>query len=438
VLLNNRETEQFGALRRHGSSAQAKSAIADVFHQARQAVSDAEYIKAALHYASLAQFMPRNQNLPMRAARSYQKANRNLDAARWYLEAAERYADMHQTTQAIATLRLYHEVAPDEHDGPKRIFELCRKKGDPGTGLFEFLSPKEQAAQQLRAEDIFTSFDDAAFDVALDAMTTRQLHKGDVLARTGDKAQSIFIIVRGRVQVFLTLKGRRTELGYLGQGDICSVIPYFSGGRHASEAIAMESTSLLELPYPALDSLRQSSPEFRAKLDALYRKQIFIKQLALVPVFSKMDAKTRQECARHMTLVTFKAGETLFHEGDSNCDVYLVRSGSVAINLNINQQERLYKTMKTGALVGEINIATKGKRTATARAVSDCLLARLDCDIYQRLYEGSVMLQKILMQRINRQARETREFIRKLNMIEDGDTCELLLHDIWRADSGED
>jgi len=68
------------------------------------------------------------------------------------------------------------------------------------------------------------------------------------------------------------------------------------------------------------------------------------------------------------------------------------------------------------------------------RAISDCQLAKLDSDRYQRLYASSDMLQKMLQQRIKRQASTTGEFVRQLNMVED-DTCELLLKDIWGSRS---
>jgi CRP-like cAMP-binding protein len=132
-----------------------------------------------------------------------------------------------------------------------------------------------------------------------------------------------------------------------------------------------------------------------------------------------------------MELVSVAAGEAIFREGDNSCDVYLVRSGAVTINLNINGQERQFKSVTTGSLVGEINVATKGKRSATARAIADCRLAKLDGERYQRLYQKSEPLQALLKQRIARQVRETGEFIRQLNIIDGGDTCELLLREIW-------
>jgi len=303
---------------------------------------------------------------------------------------------MHQTTQAIATLRLYHEVAPGEHRGPKRIFNICREQGNSASGLFEFLSLKDKAIHKLRAEDIFAMLDEDTFERALDAMIGRELQQGETLTRTGDMAKSIFVIVHGRIEGFLTLAGSRTSLGFLGAGDICSIIPYFTGGRRSADLIATTSTELLELPYSILDALRQQSDTFTQQLKALYTFQVLIKQLSLVPLFRPLDASIRSEIARHMQIQTLQAGALLYREGDRSCDVYLVRSGSVAMNLKIHDKEHQFKTIKTGGLIGEISVAIQSRRVVTARAISDCQLVRLDGDIYQRLFHEHASLRKAL------------------------------------------
>ncbi len=429
--LNPREAVCLSKLKQNIRDGDTKTAVAEMFNLARLADVDGEHEQAGIYFATLAHYTEQNKNLPMRAARSYHRADRCADAARWYLEAAERYALMHQMTQAIATLRLYHEMAPGEHRGPKRIFNICREHGHVSTGLYEFLSVKDKALHTLRAEDIFVMFDDAAFDTALDAMIGRQLKRGDLLARTGDQAQCVYIIVHGRVESFLTLAGKRTHLGYMIPGDICSVIPYFTGGRRSAEMIATEATELLELPYSILDILCQQSEEFKAQLEDLYNTQILIKQLALIPLFCQLDAAIRNEIAHHMQQESVQAGKLIYKEGEAGCDVYLVRSGSVAINLSINGQEKLFRTAQSGTLIGEISVAINGWRAASARAISDCQLLKLDGKVYQRLFEEHASLKNELEQRKKIQIDSAREFVRQLHSVEGADTCELLLKDIW-------
>jgi len=429
--LNSKEALVLAELKNNARGGQAKEAVAEMFNLARKEAAKNAAVKAGIHYAALAEYSLQNQNLPMRAARSYHKAGQPQDAARWYLEAAERYAVMHQTTQAVATLRLYHEVAPGEHRGPKRIFNICREQGNSASGLYEFLSLKDKAIHKLRAEDVFAMLDEHTFEMALDAMIGRDLGKRETLTQTGDTAESVFVIVHGRVENILTLAGKRTHLGYLGKGDICSVIPYFTGGRRSSDMAAVEDTELLELPYKILDALRQQSPEFAQQLEALYAFQVLVKQLALAPLFNTLDASMRNEVARFMQVQSLQAGELLYQEGDHSCDVYLVRSGSVAMNLKVHGKERQFRTIKTGNVIGEISVAIQSRRVVTARAISDCQLVRLNGDVYQRLFDEHASLRETLEKRKDIALDKTRAFVRQLSMVDGDDTCALLLKDIW-------
>jgi len=430
--LNAREAQLYDRQLKAGRGEQGKREAAELLQQARQRVADGKHDQAASCYAVLAQLSLNNAGLSLRAGRCYQEAGLGEDAARWYLEAAERYAQQHQTTQAIAVLRLYREVAPDEYDGPRRVFTLCQERGVAGTGLLEFLPPVDRARHALRSDDMFAAFDDATFESALDAMISRRVISGEALTRTGEPASSLFIIVHGRIDGYLTLGGKRTHLGHMSSGEICGAVPYFTGGRSATEVVAAEDSELLELPYSQLDKLRESSGEFSRRIDALYRNHILIIQLALAPIFRLLDAETRKMLVEKMEMLSLGAGELLFRENDVGSDIYLIRSGAIGLNLLVNGSERQFKTMRTGTVLGEISITTRGRRTATARAISDCRLLKLDGETYRQLFDEHERLRDVLERRRVKQVNEAREFSRKVNLVEGDDTCELLLRDIWR------
>ncbi len=410
--------------------AKGNAEIARAFHQAQHDSMRGHYDKAAIRYAALTPFMAENTNLPLRAARSYRKAGNDKDAARWFLEAAECYAVNHRLTEAVSTLRLYHEVAPNEHVGPKRIFNLCRERGKVGSRIFEFLSLKDQAVYKLRAEDVFAAFDENTFDQALDAMVLRQLKNGEVLIHANEAPGSIYFVVHGRLEEFLVKGGKRTHLAFRVSGEICGAIAYFSRKKWATGFVAREAVDVLELPYSVLDKIKAASPEFCDQFEALYRFRLLSMQLVLAPVFRKLDADTRRHIATQMIQRRIKAGEFLFREDDESCDVYLLRSGRMAIDLNINGRDRQLKTVGSSAVLGEIDVAVRGRRTATARAESDCELMQLPGEAYQQLYRDHRALRGLLEARKRTLLRETRRFIRQLNIVDGDKTCQLLLKDI--------
>lgn len=403
--------------------------------KAMKLMQGGQYDKAAATYGALATVVQDNLEIPLRTAQCYQKAKIPEDAARWFLIAAERYARQSYATQAIATLRLYHSINPGDSEGPKRIFRLCREQGEERETMLQFLSPKDRAGRKLHSSELFAVFDDPVFDTLLAQMEYHKLEKGDVLARMGDTATSLFFIIRGSIDGFLTLNNRRTHLGTIGEGDVCGETGFFTGGRRMEEMVASDVTELLELPYTVLESLKEKSAALNHHLEGLYRSRMLVKQLSLSPIFAELDADTRQKIAGKMTPVKVSAGQLLFQEGQPLLDLYLVRKGQLSVNIMHQGSEQHLKTAETGAIVGEMAIAVAGKRTSTVRANTDCILMKLDGKDYQELYDSSTQLQESLKKRKLVQIAEIRDMLKGTKRTEGDDTCEMLLKDIWRSDS---
>jgi len=400
--------------------------------KAREAIRLKQFVRAGTIFAVLAKASAPDPDLALHAAKNYEKGDARDDALRWFLESSERFARQNYPTKAIATLRLYHKMAPDDHAGPRRIFHLCRDMGSFHERLLEFLSPKERAGHHLRSQDVFSTFDDQTFDDMLDAMRLHFLEKDDVLIRNGDEAASLFIVFEGRLDGYLTRDGERTRLGSIHPGEICGEIGYFLNGRRTAEVLAGEASGVLELPYSKLDSLRIRVPAFSDRLDVLYHSRMLSNQMAVTDFFSELSVPLRNEITQRMRPVLLKAGEALFDENGTSKDVYIIQTGEIAVHIKLGT-ERLLKNLSTGCVLGEFSVALGGKRTATPRATSDCRLVKLPGDDYQELYDRHQELRDLLAARMQRHMSLTREFI--LNMDEgiSEKICTAMLHMIWGA-----
>ena len=403
--------------------------------KALKLMQQGQYDKAAATYGALATVAKQNLEVPLRTAQCYQKAKSPDDAARWFLTAAERYAEQGFSTQAIATLRLYHSIKPDDTDGPKHIYRLCRKQGDDRETMLQFLSPKDRAGRKLHSSDLFAVFDDPVFDTMLARMEYRKLSDGEVLVRMDDEGTSLYFIVRGAIDGYLTLNERRTHLGTINEGDLCGETAFFTGGRRMEEMVAKGETEILELPYSVLESLKERSVALNHHLEALYRSRMLVQQLSLSPVFSKLDMEARQQIAGKMFPVKASAGQILFREGQSQIDLYLVRKGQLTVNIMHQGSEHLLKRAETGAIVGEMAIAVGGKRTSTVRTNTDCILMQLEGKDYQAFYDGSPLLQELLKKRKLVHIAETRDMLKGIRKVEGDDTCQMLLKDSWQSES---
>ena len=74
--------------------------------------------------------------------------------------------------------------------------------------------------------------------------------------------------------------------------------------------------------------------------------------------------------AESTELMGFRAGDTVFREGDPGDLMYIVREGSVELRVN----GQLVETLGPGGVLGEMALIEHAPRTATATAKTDCTL----------------------------------------------------------------
>jgi len=403
--------------------------------KAKSYVRKQQWQEAAAHYAALATLFEKDFNLSLIAARTYQRAQNIPYAAHWFLNTAERYAKQYHASKAVAALRIYVQLNPEDKENPKRIYELCKQHGGttdhPPSIIF---SEEDRASNKLMANELFKTFDSKSFGKLLKELKYQKLVTGEALTQMGNTAESLYIIISGTISGYLTLNNKRTYLGDVYEDDICGETAYFTGGRRTAELIAKEPTEVFELPYAMLDVFKQKLPLFKQRIEDLYKSRMLIKQLALTTVFEPDTASCREGLAKRMKAIRIPAGETLFKQGDNSLGLYLVRSGKLAVTLNIQDNERLLKTVETGGIVGEMAIAANQQRTATVRTISDCVLMHLDDSSYSQFYHQCPPLQKVLEKLKKKHIKETLDLMKNIKCVEGDDTCEILLKDIWAQD----
>jgi len=86
------------------------------------------------------------------------------------------------------------------------------------------------------------------------------------LYRAGDEARSFYAIRSGFIKTSVTTDdGREQVTGFHMMGEVIG-LEAIGGGRHASDAIALENTEVCEIPFPALEQLSRDMPSLQHKL----------------------------------------------------------------------------------------------------------------------------------------------------------------------------
>jgi CRP-like cAMP-binding protein len=93
-----------------------------------------------------------------------------------------------------------------------------------------------------------------------------------------------------------------------------------------------------------------------------------------------------QQLYSRMTQETLAKGDTLFRKGDPAGVLYLILEGDIAILLpHDDGSEEVLNNLGAGEAMGQMSLMDKGIRTATAVAISDAQLLRLNYEDFQKI-----------------------------------------------------
>ncbi|SFA73092.1 cAMP-binding domain of CRP or a regulatory subunit of cAMP-dependent protein kinases [Cohnella sp. OV330] len=96
--------------------------------------------------------------------------------------------------------------------------------------------------------------------------------------------------------------------------------------------------------------------------------------------------------------VSFEDGRSLLVEGDTGTDCYFIKRGSVQVSSrNLVGKTLLLAELGPGALVGEIGLLRRERRTATVTAIGDVEALRLDRRSFELLADRSPLFHESLL-----------------------------------------
>lgn len=101
--------------------------------------------------------------------------------------------------------------------------------------------------------------------------------------------------------------------------------------------------------------------------------------------------------------VDVSAGSVLFKQGDAPTSAFLLESGSIEVTTEQGQASRRLGVLGPGDLLGEMAVIDDSPRTATARALSDCVLMPIDRKQFaERLDSADPVVRALLLSQISR------------------------------------
>jgi len=115
----------------------------------------------------------------------------------------------------------------------------------------------------LRASEFFAETSDAVLATITAQGEVRNLQRGDVLFKEGEKPESMFIVLSGRIAIAIgnrPMDSRESVLALMERGDLFGELGLLDGGERSAMARAIETSSVLQIPYKIVREQMQSNP----------------------------------------------------------------------------------------------------------------------------------------------------------------------------------
>jgi CRP/FNR family cyclic AMP-dependent transcriptional regulator len=115
---------------------------------------------------------------------------------------------------------------------------------------------------------IFSLLDQDERETLVEFLERRQFKAGDLIFRTGDHADALYVVAEGKVEMFVNDDGgHKITIQELGPTDVVGEVSFMDGGPRTASAVALEPTSLFRFERESLLTFVTRHPH--AALDML-------------------------------------------------------------------------------------------------------------------------------------------------------------------------
>jgi len=268
-------------------------------------------------------------------------------------------------------------------------------------------TPKE-IKNYLKKIELFKDFGEKELEFLEKNSNIVEFKRNDVIVREGERGDSIFVILKGNVKVYVTSEiGKIEEIAILTQGNFFGEMGFFGNGIRKASVDALDDVILLEIPKNSLLKLIELSPSINDILFKYYQERILDLILALSPLFKGLDSKIRKEIIKKFSLKKFKKGELIIKEGEYSDSMFLIKSGEVEVYIEKYGVKKVLSILTEGDFFGEIALLTGQKRTANVIAKTDVEVLELTKKDIDEIMKHHPVLLDVLKNAIQERSADT-------------------------------
>jgi CRP-like cAMP-binding protein len=126
----------------------------------------------------------------------------------------------------------------------------------------------------LRAVPHFAVLDDRTLLEIVGCSVNLLWRAGSLVFEKDLPAETLFIVLAGRVQIFDVIDGREEEIVVVSPGDYFGELSLLLDARHSKNARALEDIELLAIPKAPFQDIVRAHPELAGHLETRLRERL--------------------------------------------------------------------------------------------------------------------------------------------------------------------
>lgn len=230
---------------------------------------------------------------------------------------------------------------------------------------------------------MFTGLAPATIDALAATMEQVELAAGTVLVRQGDPADSLFVVLEGRLASAVVADDSPAEqaLGTMGPGDVIGEVAVLTGTRRTATVRSETACTVAALSAADLWRLAAGDPELVDRLLATSIRRLRRGQFAsyLSTLLGPIATELLDRIEPRIEWISLRGGEALFVPGDPGDALYVVLAGRLRIiGPEPQDGEPDVDEIGRGQPIGMTSVLTGHPRQQTVVAIRDSELARID------------------------------------------------------------
>jgi cAMP-dependent protein kinase regulator len=215
----------------------------------------------------------------------------------------------------------------------------------------------------------------------------RAMRAGEVLVEEGEPAGSLFVVLRGAVEV-----GRRSPDGSLrvvariDAGSVFGEMSLVSGAPRLATVAAVEEGELLELGRVELDAIALQRPAVADVVRRLFGERLLANLVRASSLLEQLTDERRRALVELVRLETYEQGSVIVSQGAPPKAFYVLLRGRCEVtHIADGQPDASHPALEEGDVFGEIALLQGGATTARVRAAKRCVVLALQAEWFDEL-----------------------------------------------------